>query len=162
MANIITCCRILCSILILYFPVYTPWFYALYIMSGFSDMLDGYVARKTNTTSNLGAKLDSISDLTFVAACLIKILPSLDLPMWLWIWIAAIAIIRVINVVSGYICQHRIVMLHTVANKATGLLLFIFPVLIIFISISYAAIPVSIVATFAAVQEGHLIRTGKL
>lgn len=57
--------------------------------------------------------------------------------------------------------QKRIIMLHTIMNKVTGFLLFNLPVTLIFAEIKYTAIPVCAVTTFAAIQEGHLIRTGK-
>ena len=37
----------------------------LYFICGFTDILDGYIARKTKTESNFGTKLDTISDLLF-------------------------------------------------------------------------------------------------
>ena len=58
-------------------------FYALYTVAGFSDMIDGAVARKTDTVSELGSKLDTIADIVFVAVCLVKLLPVLDVPVWL-------------------------------------------------------------------------------
>ena len=48
MANIITICRIVLSVLILFFSVFSPVFYALYVSAGITDMLDGFVARKMN------------------------------------------------------------------------------------------------------------------
>ena len=62
LANRITICRILCSIALLFFPAFSPAFYVLYITAGISDMVDGWVARRTHTTSELGAKLDTIAD----------------------------------------------------------------------------------------------------
>ena len=49
MANIITGIRIVCSIALLFCPVFSPAFYALYLTAGVSDMIDGTVARKTGT-----------------------------------------------------------------------------------------------------------------
>ena len=62
MANIITGIRILCSIALLFFPAFSPSFYALYIAAGVSDMIDGTVARKTGTASEFGSKLDTAAD----------------------------------------------------------------------------------------------------
>ncbi len=50
-ANIITSCRIVCSILMLFFPGFSVQWYILYLLCGFSDMIDGTVARKTNSDS---------------------------------------------------------------------------------------------------------------
>ena len=87
-------------------------------------MIDGLVARKTGTVNKLGAKLDTAADFVFVAVCLWKLLPSLAVPLWLWIWIVLIALIKMINIISGYVIQKKYIALHTVMNKITGILLF--------------------------------------
>ena len=46
MANIITVVRIICSIGLLFIPVFSPAFYVLYLIAGVSDMVDGTIARK--------------------------------------------------------------------------------------------------------------------
>lgn len=61
MANLITVIRILCSVALLFCAALSPWFYALYIIGGVSDMVDGWVARKTNTVSEFGSKLDTVA-----------------------------------------------------------------------------------------------------
>ena len=161
MANIITGSRILTSIALLFFPTFSPAFYALYLAGGITDMIDGTVARKTGNVSESGAKLDSNADIVFAVACLIKVFPVIIIPKWLYIWIGIIALIRIINIVSGFIMQKQFVMLHTIMNKITGLMLFILPLTVPFIKIKYTAVPVCTVATFAAIQEGHFIRTGR-
>lgn len=70
-ANIITVCRIILSIILIFLTPNSSPFYMVYILCGFTDMLDGFVARKTHSESDIGAKLDSIADITFVAVCLI-------------------------------------------------------------------------------------------
>ena len=50
-----------------------------YIYCGISDILDGFIARKTKNESEIGAKLDSVSDIIFVVVAMIKILPFLNL-----------------------------------------------------------------------------------
>ena len=125
-------------------------------------MIDGTVARKTNTVSAFGAKLDTAADLLFVAVCLIKLLPILDIPIWLYIWIAVIALIKIINIISVVIKYKRMIAVHSVMNKVTGALLFCLPLTLSFIELKYSAIIVCAVATFAAMQEGHYIRTGRV
>ena len=159
LANYITFFRILCSVALLFFPAFSTAFYALYITAGVSDMIDGWVARRTLTTSELGAKLDTIADIVFVVVCLAKLLPVLNIPVWLWVWIGVIALIKIINVISGFIVQKRFISVHSTMNKVTGLLLFVFPLTISFIDLKYSAVVVCIFATFAAIQEGHFIRT---
>ena len=162
MANIITIIRILCSFALLFFPAFSVAFYALYITAGLSDIVDGWVARKTNTVSNYGSKLDTIADVVFVTVCLLKLLPVMDIPLWLYVWIGIIAFIKIINIASGFVVQKRFVAVHNVMNKVTGVLLFLFPLTFSFIDLRYSEIVVCLIATFAAIQEGHLIRTKKI
>ena len=75
MANIITGIRIICSIALMFCPVFSPAFYAFYITAGASDMVDGMVARKTGTVSEAGSKLDTAADFVLVVSCLIKLIP---------------------------------------------------------------------------------------
>ena len=161
-ANIITGSRIVFSIALLFFPPLSSAFYVLYAAAGLTDMIDGTVARKTNTVSDFGAKLDAIADFIFVAVCLIKLLPILDIPVWLWVWIAVIALIKIINIISVVIKYKRMIAVHSVMNKVTGALLFCLPLTLSFIELKYSAIIVCAVATFAAMQEGHYIRTGRV
>ena len=160
MADIITGIRIVCSIALLFFPVFSPAFYVLYITAGISDMIDGAVARKTETVSEFGSKLDTAADLILVIICLIKLIPVLDIPSWLIIWIIIVALIKIINFISGYVMHKEFVAVHTVMNKVTGILLFILPMTLTIIDLKYSGTFVSAAATFAAIQEGHTIRTG--
>ena len=161
MANAISIIRIPASIALLFCRAFSPAFYVFYIAAGLSDMLDGFVARKTDTVSKLGTRLDTIADFVFVVVCLIKLLPILSVPAWLYGWIGIIALIKVVNIVSGFAVQKRFVAVHSVMNKATGALLFLLPLTIPAVPLKYSAIVVCAVATFAAIQEGHFIRTGR-
>ena len=160
-ANLITGVRILYSIALLFCQPFSPPFIVLYLIAGITDMTDGAMARKTNTTSELGAKLDTAADFVFVAVCLWKLLPILSVPLWLWLWIGGIALIKAINLLSGFIVQKRFVAMHTVMNKVTGILLFILPLTLPVLALKYSVPLVCAAATFAAIQEGHFIRTGK-
>ena len=161
MANLITGIRVLASVGLLFCPALSPSFFALYLLAGLTDMIDGPVARKTHTATAFGAKLDTAADILFAAVCLVKLLPVLNIPLWLFIWIGLIALIKIINIVSGFVIRKRFVSLHTPMNKATGALLFLLPLTVSYIDLRYTAPIVCAVATFAALQEGHLIRTGR-
>ena len=120
-------------------------------------MVDGWLARKLDAETKAGAVLDSVADIVFVACCAIRLLPVVEIPTWLWIWAEVIVIIKIINQISSLVINKRFCFPHTLANKLTGFLLFLSVP-----AIFWTLIPVSIVAAiamFAAVQEGHLIRT---
>ena len=161
MANIITCFRMAAAAALLFCPACSPGFYALYLLAGLSDMIDGPVARKTKSVSERGARLDTLADLILAAVCLYKLLPVLELPLWIWIWTAVIALIKLVNIVSGFVADNRFPAVHSPLNKAAGLMLFVFPLLSAWIDAKTAAPFVCAAATLAAVQEGHLIRTGR-
>ena len=158
-ANILTGCRILGSILLLFFPVFSVEFYILYILCGFSDMIDGTIARKTHSTSELGVKMDTAADFVFVIVSLIKLLPAIHIPGWLWIWGSVIAIVKVSNIIWGAVSKKQFISLHTIMNKVTGLLLFLLPLIISFMELEYIAIAVCSIATISAIQEGFYVIT---
>ena len=161
MANALTVSRIVLSVVLLAQPALSPAFLVVYALAGATDILDGCVARRTGTESELGAGLDSIADLVLVVVCLVKILPAIDVPAWLWVWVATIALVKAANAISGLVVEKCLVMLHTRANKVAGLAVFLVPFAIPPFGITVPAIIACAIATFAAVQEGHFIRTGR-
>ena len=160
MADIITYCRILCSILMIFFRMPSTPFFIFYVICGLSDVLDGIIARKTNTASDFGARLDTSADFIFATVLLIKILSGIDVPIWLWIWIITIAGIKIANIIFGVVYTKRLIVEHTLLNKITGVLLFLLP-LILFLGGKYSVMVVCVMATFAAIQEGYYIRKGR-
>ena len=120
-------------------------------------MADGWLARKLNAESKTGAVLDSVADILFVVCCAARLLQVVEIPVWLWIWAGGIVFIKMVNQISALAVFKRFCFPHTSANKLTGFLLFLtVPTMF------WSMIPISIVAaiaTFAAVQEGHYIRT---
>ncbi|MBR5590627.1 MAG: CDP-alcohol phosphatidyltransferase family protein [Anaerotignum sp.] len=158
LANCITMSRVLGSILMLFFPVFSVPFYALYLFCGVTDMVDGTIARKTGAVSEFGEKLDSFADFLFLAVSLVKFLPAMDIPVWMWFWCIIIAGIKVCNMAWGIIFMRKLIIPHTIMNKLTGLLLFLLPLTLPFIVLQYSAVLVCAIATFSAIQEGHRIR----
>ena len=161
LANGITFFRILCSLALVFCTPLSLPFYVIYAVAGLSDIFDGLIARKTNTATKFGAKLDTIADLIFTVFCLIKLMPILNIPIWLYIWIAVITFIKAANIAAGYIRQKEFISVHSVMNKLTGGMLFVFPLTLTWIELRYSAAVICAVATTAAVYEGYLIQTGR-
>ena len=158
--NIITLLRIAGAFGLLFCNTTDMAFWGLYCFCGFSDIIDGYIARKFKCATKTGALLDSLADICFVGSCALKLLPSLPLPQWLWLWTGIIFMIKIMNQISALIMYGECCFLHSLANKVTGFLLFV-SVPMTFLSI----IPISMVAaiaTYAAIEEGHLIRSKKI
>ena len=161
MPNAISALRFLGSVCLLFFGVESCAFWVIYFVCGLSDMADGYLARKLGCESKMGALLDSLADLAFVICCCFKLIPALAFPKWLWIWGGVIVATKVINQISALVIYKKFVFPHTVANKVTGVLLFVGVPLTLFLESIVSMVIVAVVATFAAVQEGHFIRTEK-
>ena len=124
-------------------------------------MVDGTIARKTGAVSSFGARLDTVADFLFVIASFVKLVPVIRIPVWIWVWAAVIAAAKVVNLVWGSTQMKQMPALHTIANKATGLCLFLLPLTISFVDLRYTAPLVCILATIAAIQEGYYIVIGR-
>ena len=160
-ANILTGSRIFGSILLLFFPAFSLAFYVTYILCGFSDMIDGTIARKTNSTSKFGSQLDTIADIIFVVVSLFKLLPAIHIPGWLWIWGGVIAVIKISNIIWGCISKKQFIALHSTMNKVTGLLLFLWPLTTSGEGLKCISIAVCSIATLSAIQEGCYVITDR-
>lgn len=161
LANAITGLRIICAAALLFAPSLSAWFCALYLTAGVSDMIDGTVARKTQSAGAFGAKLDTVADLAFAAACMVRLLPILEMPTWLWIALGCIAAVKTASIVAGFVRYRRFAAVHTVLNKVTGFLLFLFPLTLSAVDLRYSAGALCVVAAVAAVQECYLVYLGK-
>ena len=158
--NIITLCRILGSIGLLFCSVFSACFYGLYLFCGLTDMVDGTIARKTGAASEFGARLDTIADFLFVIASFVKLVPVIRIPVWTWGWATVIAVVKLVNLVWGILGRKQMPSLHTIANKVTGLCLFLLPLTTSFVDLRYTSPVVCVIATIAAIQEGHDIVKG--
>ena len=161
-ANYISISRIVMSVLLIITKTFSIPFYIIYLYCGLSDMIDGFLARKYKITSEMGAKIDSIADMIFVFGSILKIIPVIEIPIAIYIWITIIILIKVFNIILGYIQYKKLTLLHTIANKITGFVLFIIPLMIGFIDIKILESLICGVATFSAIQEGYYIKIGKI
>lgn len=151
--NIVTILRIALSLSLLIIKPLSPLFFIIYIICGLSDFLDGYIARKMCITSNLGAKMDSVADMTFVIVMFIILVPLVKVPKYILLWIVLISIIRIISIIIVLCKYHTFAVLHTYANKVTGITLFSFPLLLNFVDVCILAWIVCFVATLSAIEE---------
>lgn len=82
--NLLTFARVLavpvCLALMLLAPGARMALLILFILAALTDYLDGYLARKWNASSRLGALLDPIADKLIVALMLVYLLEVLRLP----------------------------------------------------------------------------------
>ncbi len=160
-ANIITLSRVAFSLYLLFIPLSSVWFYILYLLCGFSDMIDGAIARKTGAVSKFGARLDTFADFVFIFVCSTRILPLMHIPVWLWVWIIIVGLIKIFNIMFVFILKKELMSIHSVLNKITGLSLFILPFSQTFIKTTYSIPTICVLATIAAIQEVYFIMKGQ-
>ena len=131
LANGITCLRLAGAAALLLLRPFTAPFYGVYTLCGLSDMLDGTVARAMGSASEFGARLDSLADLLFCAAALLRNVPALwrRLPVHLWFAAGVVLLLRMAAYGVGAARFRRFAALHTYMNKLTGAMVFIIPYL---------------------------------
>lgn len=155
-ANIITCIRIFGTVMLLFTVPFSDEFFMVYTLSGASDVLDGYIARKTNTTSDFGAKLDSVADLLFYAVMVCKILPEIRnlLPIQIWHLVIIVVALRIFSYIFTAIKYGTFMSNHTKLNKLTGFCVFLSPYFFKFSDYAvYLCIATCIIALVAALDE---------
>lgn len=128
-------------------------FFVVYTLCGLSDILDGYVARKTNTVSKLGEVLDSIADFVFVITMLVIFILIISWESWMLYWITGVALVRFAALGVGYLKYSAFSFLHTYSNKATGLVLFCFPLIYLAAGLTITTVIIGSLASLSALEE---------
>ena len=116
-------------------------------------MADGYLARRWNVSSKMGASLDSMADFMFIVVLFVIYIPRLEWNGWMLGWIVMIAVIRGLSILVGAIRFHAIAFIHTYGNKVTGLLLFCFPLLLLGFELMVTVVIICAAASVSAVEE---------
>ncbi|MCI2047949.1 MAG: CDP-alcohol phosphatidyltransferase family protein [Faecalibacterium sp.] len=128
-------------------------FWLCYLCGGLSDILDGFVARKWKLQSAFGAKLDSFADMVFAVSLAVVVIRNFQIPAWLWLCIAGVAALRFFSYGINFYKYRTFVSLHTYANKATGALIFVFPVLCLVLGLTATEIILCLTAFFSSLEE---------
>lgn len=128
-ADSVTSLRIVLALPLLFLPLRSPWFLIVYTLAGLTDALDGFLARKSGSAGEFGARLDSIADLVFYAIMFLRCLPALfqTLPHAIWYAVAGVLLLRLVAYATAAIKYHRFASLHTWLNKLTGAAVFLLP-----------------------------------
>jgi len=151
--NCISFSRIIFSLILFFIKPLNLTFYTIYIICGLSDILDGFIARKTGTTSSLGEKIDSLADLIMICVLFYVFYPIINPSMKIIIWLVLIGIIRLLSMAVAMRKYKTFAMLHTYGNKITGLILFIFPMLISLIHTTVLVFVICVLASISAIEE---------
>ncbi len=126
--NAVSMVRILMApiILLLAFLDLGFWFLAVVLFSGFTDVLDGFLARRLKQITEFGSHLDSWGDFTVYSCMAIgawMIWP--DVVVNQGVWFAAIVISFVVPAALGYLKFHTFTSYHTVSVKVAVFVTFV-------------------------------------
>ena len=153
MANVITLIRMGLAISLLFIKKYSTSFLIIYTICGFTDILDGYIARKTKTESNFGAKLDTISDLLFFIVMFIIMFDIFIKDIIFIVFIIIISLIRILSIIIVLKKYNKFAILHTYTNKIAGFLLFFIPYFIYLNNSNILVNIIGVIALFSSIEE---------
>jgi len=127
--NFITTLRVIGTMVLFFVKPFSVQFFVIYTLCGISDIVDGFIARKYDASSELGAKLDSVADLLFYSVMAIRIMPALVMVLTeaIWITIGIIVLLRIVSYTLAAIRYKCFASHHTYLNKLTGTALFALP-----------------------------------
>ena len=112
-------------------PQADGWAIALLVVSGITDWLDGYLARRWNQITRVGQLLDPIADRLYILATLFGLLLRDIIPLWLVILLVSRDVLMA--VVLAVLKRRGITGLpvHFIGKAATFNLLYAFPLLLL-------------------------------
>lgn len=153
--NIITSTRIIGTLCMIFTEPFSRAFFIVYTLTGLSDVLDGFIARVTKTTSAFGAKLDSVADLLFYATMFFMIVGRLFdmLPIILWVLFIIVVSLRLFTYLFFAKKFKRFAASHTILNKFTGAAVFATPYVMATSYIVFYCSVMGILSLIAVIKE---------
>ena len=151
--NLLSLARIILSLFLIFLYPMKLYFLLVYIFCGITDILDGFIARKINATSELGSKLDSFADMIIIFVILFKFIPIMNLNLFMIVWLICVTILKSLCILVVFIRFNQFGMVHTYMKKITGSLIFIYPILNYFTSSKFYIFIIFIFASITAIEE---------
>ena len=131
-ANILSLSRVVGAVVLFSMKSISKSFLVIYVLCGFTDLIDGPIARKTNSSSELGATLDTIGDvLTYLALTKILIKQK-EVPIWILIWIISAGILFGLCTFVSKKRFNKFYLPHTYLGKIFGGSVFVLPIMMQF------------------------------
>ncbi len=95
----------------------------LFVVAGITDGLDGWIAKKFNCTSELGARMDPLADKVIIVSAYVMLVVLGPIPFWL----VTLVIFRDLVIIGGYLVLttldgSKLQVVPTMTSKANTLL----------------------------------------
>lgn len=125
--NILSISRFPLSVSLLFLTGNPILFVSVYCVTGITDVLDGFLARRYHWESEFGAKIDGFADIVFMLSILVSafLIKRLQPAFYVYIGIAIIALLKIMNLIFTKIKFKQWSTMHTLANKYTAFPFFV-------------------------------------
>ena len=138
--NILSIARFPLSVVLLFVAHRPVAFVIVYIITGLTDVFDGWLARKFHWDSELGAKIDGFADIAFMLSLLGVIFGVLgktlipQIKPYVVYGVAAVALLKLVNLAFTKIKFKQWATMHTLANKYTAFPFYVLvPLFVVFV-----------------------------
>ena len=129
--------------------IFTTLFLVIYVLCGFTDLIDGPIARKTNSSSTLGATLDTVGDVgTYLALTKILIKNKL-VPDYILVWIISAGVLFGACALVSKKRFNKTYLPHTYLGKIFGGTVFVLPIAM---QVVDGAIWMAVICTIATIH----------
>ena len=125
----------------------------LYITAILTDVIDGPIARYTNSVSKFGSSLDGTADLIFAAVAIFIFVPYLDWHPILVVWIPILLGMRLSAVAILAIRLREYYTSHLITGRLTALSAALVPVIYFFVRDTTFVFGIAVFATFAFIED---------
>jgi cardiolipin synthase len=103
--------------------------FAVFVVGGFTDWLDGYLARRLNQMSKIGAALDPIADRLYIITAVIVLLIRDMIPLWVVVLVVARDVMMAGHLLRTRRSGFAPPPVHYIGKAATMLLLYSVPLI---------------------------------
>lgn len=153
LANIVSLSRVAGAVVLFFCRDISSLFLWVYVFCGFTDLIDGPIARKTGSASTLGASLDTVGDvLTYLALTKALFIKKL-VPWWIFVWILSAGALFGICACVTKSRFHKAFLPHTYLGKIFGGAVFVLPLAM---QIMDGKVWMSVICSVATVHAAEL------
>ena len=159
--NVLTALRFAGAFALAVMPVFTTYFFAVYIACAVLDFLDGFCAKTMDAKTVIGDRLDHIASLVFIAVLCIRLLPLVDVPLWAIYVLTGIAVIKCASLVFGAVRFKKTPFINSDWNKTAKVAFYLIPVWYMIAGWAFACAVVLFFMLVATVEELVINLTSK-
>lgn len=151
--DILSVSRMVGAVLLLFTTPLSHLFLIIYGYCCVTDVLDGFLARRSGTEDRTGQVLDSTADIVLTVCLLACLIPFLPWEGWMITWITVIAVIRILSLGIGAARFGQIALLHTYGNKVSAFLRYVAPFILTMVDLGDLMLVLCSVTTVTALED---------